>query len=470
MVSRQSVKQLSAAISSGSLDPISATEDCLTRIAELDGAINAFVWVDEAGALAAARALSQELSDGHRRGALHGIPIAVKELIDVAGAPAEYGSEIGKGNVTHVDAEVVSRLRRAGAVIVGTTRSHEFGWGITTQHAVRGGTRNPNALNHVPGGSSGGAAAAVAAGMVPASLATDTGGSIRIPSAFCGVAGIKPTFGRVVRTGVVPMAPSFDTVGVIASYVEDLWPILHEISGRYPGDSWQPLAPLSDVAPRNLRSLTGLRVGYAPALIAQTVRTPRLVEYERALQVAQDLGAELVELVTPPAEDLRQIFAIIQGCEAVDTHSRVLGHYPERAVTYGSDVRERLDRSSAFGLSDYLAASCERQRLVALLVSAVSSVDVLLTPVATVAPPTVDRPDVAKLGNDEIDLRAAIMGFTVPQNLAGLPTVTFPAAKTADGLPCGLQVSSVPGGERIALSVAGLLSRQLQDLESLILG
>jgi Asp-tRNA(Asn)/Glu-tRNA(Gln) amidotransferase A subunit family amidase len=154
----------------------------------------------------------------------------------------------------------------------------------------------------------------------------------------------------------------------------------------------------------------------------------------------------------------------------VDTHSRVLGHYPERAVTYGSDVRERLDRSSAFGLSDYLAASCERQRLVALLVSAVSSVDVLLTPVATVAPPTVDRPDVAKLGNDEIDLRAAIMGFTVPQNLAGLPTVTFPAAKTADGLPCGLQVSSVPGGERIALSVAGLLSRQLQDLESLILG
>jgi Asp-tRNA(Asn)/Glu-tRNA(Gln) amidotransferase A subunit family amidase len=261
MVSRQSVKQLSAAISSGSLDPISATEDCLTRIAELDGAINAFVWVDEAGALAAARALSQELSDGHRRGALHGIPIAVKELIDVAGAPAEYGSEIGKGNVTHVDAEVVSRLRRAGAVIVGTTRSHEFGWGITTQHAVRGGTRNPNALNHVPGGSSGGAGAAVAAGMVPASLATDTGGSIRIPSAFCGVAGIKPTFGRVVRTGVVPMAPSFDTVGVIASYVEDLWPILHEISGRYPGDSWQPLAPLPDVAPRYLRSLSGLRVG-----------------------------------------------------------------------------------------------------------------------------------------------------------------------------------------------------------------
>jgi Asp-tRNA(Asn)/Glu-tRNA(Gln) amidotransferase A subunit family amidase len=121
-------------------------------------------------------------------------------------------------------------------------------------------------------------------------------------------------------------------------------------------------------------------------------------------------------------------------------------------------------------LSDYLAASCERERLVALLVSAVSSVDVLLTPVATVAPPTVERPDVAKLGNDEIDLRAAIMGFTVPQNLAGLPTVTFPAAKAADGLPCGLQVSSVPGGERIALSVAGLLSRQLQDIESPILG
>jgi aspartyl-tRNA(Asn)/glutamyl-tRNA(Gln) amidotransferase subunit A len=458
------IRRLSSALAGGTLDAVSLTEHCLARIRHLDGALNAFVWVDEACALDAARQLGRELAAGHRRGPLHGIPIAVKELVDVAGAPSEYGSLARQGCVADIDAEVVTRLRRAGAVIIGTTRSHEFGWGITTQHAGRGGTRNPLALDRVPGGSSGGAAAAVAAGMVPACIATDTGGSIRIPSAFCGVAGIKPTFGRVVRAGVAPLAPSFDTLGVITRYVEDLWLVLDEIAGRFRGDSWGAASSLPPSgAPVMLRTLSGVRIGYAPALLSQTTRTPRLVQYEEALQTARRLGAEVLELAVPPAEEMREVFGVLQGCEAVDTHRRVLGLYPSRADLYGVDVRERLDNASSLGLADYLAASRRREQLSAALVSAIRGVDVLLTPVSTVAPPFVDRPDVATFGTHETDLRTAVMGFTVPQNLAGLPTVTFPAGASDDGLPCGLQLTADAGCEATALSVASLLSRELVD-------
>jgi len=199
---RLGIGGLSQGYLSGRLSPSAVLDDALAGIAAIDDDLSAFVAIDADGARAAA-----ELKRGRWRGQLHGVPIAVKELFDVAHLPATYGSHALAGAVASADAEVIRRLRRAGAVIVGLTRSHEFGWGITTEHPSGAGTRNPWHPDFISGGSSGGSAAAVAAGLIPAALASDTGGSIRIPAALCGVAGIKPTFGRIPRDGCVPLAP-----------------------------------------------------------------------------------------------------------------------------------------------------------------------------------------------------------------------------------------------------------------------
>jgi len=448
----RSIRQFATLSAAGTLDPVEAVQECLSRISDFDSQIHAFVWVDAEGSLSAAHVRRDELAAGYWRGPLHGVPIAVKELVDVAGGPNEYGSTIRSGRVAAHDASVVARLRRAGAIIVGTTRSHEFGWGITTQHAERGSTRNPLALDRIPGGSSGGAGAAVAAGMVPACIATDTGGSIRIPSAFCGVAGLKTTFGVVDSAGVVPLAPSFDSVGVIAAHVSDLPLVFDQISDVSQVPEPTTLAPLTNLA--------GLRVGVAPLLVGAHPANDRSRRYEDAIQLAASLGARIVELRTPAAERFQRAFTVVQGCEAVDVHSNQLGYFPERSSEYLPGVRERLERASSFGLADYLSARADCQRLTVDLVSAMSQVDVLLTPVSLVAPPLVASPDLVTVGDEQIELRAAVMGFTVPQNVAGLPSVAFSAGLAPDGLPVGLQLSAVAGGERTCVAVADLLSRE----------
>ena len=205
---RLGIGGLSQGFLSGRLSPSAALEDALAGIAAINDDLSAFVAIDADGARRAAAAADAELKRGRWRGHLHGVPIAVKELFDVAHLPATYGSHALAGAVASADAEVIRRLRRAGAVIVGLTRSHEFGWGITTQHPSGAGTRNPRHPDFISGGSSGGSAAAVAAGLIPAAVASDTGGSIRIRAAPSGVADSKPTFGRFPRDGCVPLAIS----------------------------------------------------------------------------------------------------------------------------------------------------------------------------------------------------------------------------------------------------------------------
>jgi aspartyl-tRNA(Asn)/glutamyl-tRNA(Gln) amidotransferase subunit A len=194
----------------GEFSPRDVVAELSARIQQVDSSIGAFTVLTLDVALRDADACTEELAHGIRRGSLHGVPIAIKELFDVKDARTTYGSMVMGERLAEHDAEAVRRLRDAGAIILGLTRSHEFGWGITTQHARMGSTRNPWAFNRVPGGSSGGSAAAVAAGMVPIALASDTGGSIHIPSAYCGVAGLTPTYGRVSKCGAVPVAPSLD--------------------------------------------------------------------------------------------------------------------------------------------------------------------------------------------------------------------------------------------------------------------
>ncbi len=216
-------------------DPTIAVRSSLDAIDRLDSAIGAFVTLDE-NAERAAEDLRVESTQGHPRSALHGVPIGVKELFDVADTEVTYGSLVLAGRRATADAAIVAALRRAGAVVVGTTRSDEFGWGITTQNAERGSTRNPWDLDRIAGGSSGGSAAAVAAGMVPLAVASDTGGSIRIPASFCGVYGLKTTPGRISRTGGVPLAPSFDSPGFVTSDPTLFHAALAAVVGPDPAD------------------------------------------------------------------------------------------------------------------------------------------------------------------------------------------------------------------------------------------
>ena len=459
-----SIVGLSGAYLSGRLAPSAVLEDTLSRIAALDDQLCSFVAIDADHARSAAAAAEAELSGGRWRGPLHGVPVGVKELFDVAGLPAAYGSRALEGAVAAADSEVVRRLRRAGAIIVGLTRSHEFGWGITTQRPDGSGTRNPRNPDFISGGSSGGSAAAVAAGLVPAAVATDTGGSIRIPSALCGVVGIKPTFGRIPRDGGMPLAPSLDTPGFIARTPGDLGVLLKATAGLSASDPATRIPCMTGAGPLPA-TLTGRRVGVSPDLVDTAMAAPHAVAYQHAIEALSGLGAQITELRLPAARLYREAFNVIQMAEAYDVHHRRLALFPDRASAYGEDVRRRLERARSVDIGTYLAACESRIHLVAALDAALASVDVLLTPVnPTAAPRRTDPDHVMAPDGTRQPFRDYIMGYTVPQNLAGVPTVTIRAGTDDVGLPCGVQLTAARGQDLTVLQLAEVLGRESANL------
>jgi aspartyl-tRNA(Asn)/glutamyl-tRNA(Gln) amidotransferase subunit A len=452
---------LSQAFLSGRLTPSAVLKDALDRIAATDAQLCSFVAIDADQARQSAERAGAELRSGRCRGPLHGVPIAVKELFDVNGLPATYGSKARAGAVASSDSEVVKRLRRAGAVIVGLTRSHEFGWGITTLHPSGCGTRNPHNHDFICGGSSGGSAAAVAAGLVPAAVASDTGGSIRIPAALCGVAGIKPTFGRVPRDGSVPLAPSLDTPGFIARTAADLAILLLACAGPSPSDPATRISDMARAEPLPV-TLAGRRVGVSQDLHATPIAAAHAAAFQRAIDTLGGLGARVTEVRLPQATQYREAFNVIQMAEAFDVHHRKLGLFPGSARAYGADVRERLERARSVDIGTYLAA-CERRLYLAdALHAALSSVDVLVTPVNPGTPPRRADPDhVTGPDGSRRPFRDVIMGYTVPQNLAGVPAVTIRAGTDERGIPCGVQLTAARGGELTALRLAEVLDREM---------
>ena len=441
--------------------PVDVVEELIERIASLDPELGAFRQVLAESARREAAHMTDELVGGSSRGPLHGIPVAIKELFDVEGAVGCYGSQVFADRIGTRDAAAVQGLREAGAIVIGVTRSHEFGWGITTQHPHLGGTRNPWNTGRVPGGSSGGSAAALAAGMVPLALGTDTGGSVRIPAAFCGVVGLKPTFGTISRRGVVPLASSLDHVGPMARSVTDLVMALEVLAGFDPGDpatKRRPLPPLSNISAGRL---DGIRVGRAPSLHL----TPLVPDYEEAfnlaLSVAEEAGAEIVEITIPLAEGIRPAFTTIQMAEAHHTHSVTLGTFPSRSAEYGPDVRGRLEAAAGLGIGEYLEAQTEARRIRHRFAQVFDEVDVVLTPISAGPPSLVTDPDeVVHLGTS-IPFRELVMDYTVPQDIAGLPACAIRAGFDSDGLPIGVQVTAGAHREDLALLLSSALDQRL---------
>lgn len=461
---RLTAGQLAQRFNTAAASPTEALDSVLGRIAALDPSVGAFSCLLEEQARARAAELTEELARGHSRGPLHGVPVAVKELFDVRGAPGDYGSDVLAGRTADADAECVRRLRRAGAVIVGTTRSHEFGWGITTQHHARGGTRNPWSLDRVPGGSSGGSGAAVAAGMVPVAVGSDTGGSIRIPACFCGVAGLKPAFGRIGRTGGVALAPSFDTVGALGRSIGDAAALVAAMSGPDRSDPAATGAPVR-VDDRPLSSLDGTRVATATALVDGELDAGVAKVYGQALNALERLGAELVEIDLPAAGEIFEAFRPLQMAEAHHVH-RSMGLFPDRADLYGPDVRSRLEAAADVSIGDYLSAQQQRHRIAAAFDRRLQSVDALVSPISAVGPSRIDNSDEALLNGERQPLRDAVMRFTVPQNMTGLPAGIVRAGFDPDGMPVGLQLTAGRGQEAAVVAIAAVLQAELGPIET----
>ncbi|HYJ67046.1 MAG TPA: amidase [Nocardioidaceae bacterium] len=434
-----SADDLIVAFRGSDASPVDGLDACLDRIEACDQTVGAFTAVDAARARADAVEQAARYRRGVDVGPLAGVPIAVKELIEVAGLPFTGCSATRSGMKGRRDAPVVATLRDAGAVVVGTTRTHELAWGITTQHETLGGTRNPWRLDRVPGGSSGGSAAAVAYGAVPLALGTDTGGSVRIPAGLCGIVGFKPTYDTFPTQGVLPLSPSLDHVGVLAREVGDVRRALGPSAG-------------TDV-------VRTPRVGI-PTTTAAIALSPAVRD---ALDAAVDVLDGAIPIALPDPTHAFGVFATIQRAEALAAHRDDLGSWPTRADDYGSDVRWHLERAEALTEDDVASAQATLAELRRETRAALSEVDIVLQPTTAAGASTTTAPDRVTTDGGEVAFRDATLPCTVLHNLVGLPSCSVPAGLDEAGIPVGIQVFGAPGDDRLVLTVADQLRDALRD-------
>lgn len=455
---RMTIAELSRLVSTRQVSPTELTEHFLRRIDRLNPRLNAFTTVAAEQALAEARRLDDEIVRGRTRGPLHGIPIAVKDLTDTAGIRTTYGSCIFADHVPVDDAEPVARLRAAGAIVVGKTATHEFAFGATTNNPHFGPTRNPWSLDHVPGGSSGGAGAAVAAGLVPLSTGSDTGGSIRIPAAACGCVGIKPTHGRVSLRGTYPLAPSLDHVGPLARSAADCATALQVLAAFDAADPWSRRFPDEDFVAAIDAPLRGVRLGidrrHRPIPVSHAV----LAAVDQALDVARALGAEIVEVLLPDATAVTLSASMILLAES---HAQHREQFERRRGQYGADVREQLDASAAVDTGTLVQALHARERLTRDVERLFDSkVDAVVLPTMAVTAPPIAAETVVV---DDIVLPVApvMASFTLLADLTRMPAIAVPTGLADDGLPASVQIMGPVGRDALVLRIGHALENAL---------
>jgi len=424
------------------LSPVEVVDDLLARIDALDPALGAFTTVCADRALDEARAVERDYARAEPLGPLAGVPFAVKDLFDTAGVRTTYGSPMFAGHTPERDAVAVRRVREAGAILIGKTQTHEFAWGITSVNELMGTCRNPWRRERISGGSSGGSAVALAARLTPLAIGSDTGGSIRVPSGFCGTVGLKPTFGRVTAEGVWSLAPSLDHPGAMARTPADAALLFGAMEGTA-GAQQEVLA----------ERLDGLTVGVCPDLHLVALAEDVQRAFDDAVRVLGELGADVVQLPFSGADSIHPAFVTIQRAEAYAAHTRA-GLYPARAEEYGADVRRRLDAGASVTLSEYLDAIAARERVRAAFAALFERADLLATPVAAGSPIGIEEHRHEEV---ETRFRELVMPYTVPQDLVGLPACAVRAGFDDLGIPVGVQLTSAPWRDRLALAAADAL-------------
>jgi aspartyl-tRNA(Asn)/glutamyl-tRNA(Gln) amidotransferase subunit A len=441
----QSLVEAAAAVRSGAVSPVELTRACLDRIERVDPVLRAFVSVDAEGAMQAARMAEDEITSGHYRGPLHGIPIGLKDNYDTVGVPTRNGSRVFADRMPTEDATAWARLKNAGAILLGKTTMSEAAWGVDLPPV-----RNPWDVRRNPGLSSGGSGAGVAAGFCFMAMGSDTGGSIRIPAGLSGVVGLKATYGRVSRAGVMPHTWSLDHPGPLTRRVEDAALVLGVIAGYDPRDVASADVPVGDYANGLDKGVHGMCIGLprehfwdrmdgrVETLVRQAVR-----DLERA-------GVEVKEVSIPHMAGALGAILITEMASVTAWHDKYLAQ-PERRVKYAPEVRALMDAGKFIFATDFLKAQRLRRLLIDEVRTAFDGVDVLATPTLPLCAWDVSENHVQVVGQAEHVLHAC-WRFTYPWNLTGLPALSVPCG-FAEGLPVGLQLAGRPFDEATVLRV-----------------
>jgi aspartyl-tRNA(Asn)/glutamyl-tRNA(Gln) amidotransferase subunit A len=445
-----SIAEIGPRIRRGEVSPVDLTRACLDRVARLDPNIHAFITVTADSALDQARQAERDIQVGHYRGPLHGIPIAQKDLMFTRGVRTTAGSKVLKDFVPDYDAAVVSRLEQAGAVSLGKLNLHEFAAGATSENPHYGAVHNPWRVEHNPGGSSGGSAAALAAGMCLGATGSDTAGSVRVPSHACGTTAIKPTYGRVSCFGVIPLSWSLDHVGPMTRSAADAALLLNVMAGFDRRDAATVDRPTEDYTSELDIRLRGLHIGIPTTYFNESLQPEVEAAWRAAIEVLIELGAAPVDVAFTTLHDAQRVGMVILRAEMATFHREWFARQPE---DYTPGPRERFEFARGLGAMDYVQAQRDREPMRAELWSTFDQVDVLVTPTMPMTTARIGS------GSVEFDGKTFATGdlatrCTYPFNISGFPAMSIPCGFDRNGLPIGLQLAAAPWQEALLLGVA----------------
>jgi aspartyl-tRNA(Asn)/glutamyl-tRNA(Gln) amidotransferase subunit A len=443
------------AIAEKRLSSHEVTRSCLHRIAQWQPRLNAFMTIEAEAALKAADEADAALARGNNHGALHGVPLAHKDMYYDEGRVVTCGSKIRRDFVAKTTSTALQRLKDAGAIRLGSLQMAEFAYGPTGHNFHHGAVHNPFAFGHITGGSSSGSGAAVAARLTFAALGSDTGGSIRMPAHFCGVTGLKTTYGRISRAGAMPLSQSLDTVGPLARTAEDCALLLGLMAGADPEDPTAATLPVPDYMAATTGSIKGVRIGVPSAFYVDDLDADVARILDDTMAVLKREGAHVVEVELPDQRQLTAACQLVLAVEATAHHKRWL---IERPQDYGPQVLMRLQNGLAIPGVSYLEALRWRGPALAAHIAATADVDAVIAPVAPVAAPTIAESDVGNSPDAEAVIQR-LTRFTRPINYLGLPSLSIPSGFTQRGLPVGMQLIGRSFDEATLLKIGAAFQR-----------
>ncbi|PLT35130.1 amidase [Bacillus sp. V5-8f] len=453
-LSAKSIQELMPLIRDKSISPVEVTKSVLENVESYDDQVNAYIEVQKDESIKAAQQAESEIMNGNYRGQLHGIPMALKDILYFKNEKATMGSKIHKDFIAGFDATAVSKLKDEGTIFTGKLNMHEYAWGATTTNPHFGATRNPWDLTKIPGGSSGGSAAAVASDMTIASLGTDTGGSIRIPASCCGIIGLKPTHGRISKYGCFPLSWSLDHIGPMTKTVYDAALLLETLSGYDPQDPTSADVPNKNFTDLLSDDIKGTVIGINEEYFFNNVDSRVEESVKKAILELEKLGAK-IETVRIPALALSEFAELV----TITTEASAIHHdnLISQPGNFGDDVRFLLEFGELIPAVDYLKAQQIRRQLSNDFAKAFKQVDVLITPTLPFLAPNIGELTV-NINGVQLSFLDQVIRFTGPGNLTGLPALSIPCG-IADGLPVGLQIMGPAFKEENVLKVAYIIEK-----------
>lgn len=453
LITLESIKTISDRIRDGDLSPLELVESCLERINKFDSSLDAFITILEERARIDAKIAEKQIKEGPYIGPLHGIPFSIKDVICAEGVKCTAGSKIMSDYISKIDATSVAKMKKAGAILIGTNNTHEFACGITNVNPHYGSSRNPWNTSKLSGGSSGGSAVSVAAGMVPVSLATDTSGSIRVPSSLCGVVGLKPTYGRVSKYGIVDLAPSLDHVGCITRSAWDAAAVLQIIAGRDPLDPTTENKKVPDyvkIVEGEETSNKRISVGIPEEYFFDYLRPDVERTFLDFIDTIKSMDISVFDIHIRDVDKIYESWRPLRLGESAEIHMKWL---QTRSEDYGEDVRRMLMQGTEVSAVDYIRAHKFRKDLRNEFVRLLKNFDVLIVPTTPITAPGFDEQAV-DIGGQTLQIYQALSRQTIVFDSTGLPAISIPVGFSKDNMPIGAQIIGPPFKEEKILSLA----------------